>query len=1128
MWCPSCDHEIPDQAKFCEECGAAMARGCGRCGSQLGPSAKFCAECGAPAAGTKKQPAVAEAPVRRSPRDYTPQHLADKILQSKSAIEGERKQVTVLFADVKGSLEMAEELDAEAWHELLDRFFRILSDGVHRFEGTVNQYTGDGIMALFGAPIAHEDHAQRAGYAALHLLDELQRYAREVKRERGLSFQVRLGLHSGEVVVGKIGDDLRMDYTAQGLAVGLAARMEDLAEPNTCYLSGATAALAAGFLDLEALGAFTVRGVSEPVDVFQLKGLGQARTRFDVSLARGLTRFVGRDDDMNTLASALEAADAGNGQVVGVVAEAGTGKSRLCFEFLERCRAEGLTVLEGHGVAHGKNIPFLPVLQIMRAYYGLSDEDSPQAAREKIAGRLLLLDEEFREVLPVMFDFLGVPDPARPPPAADPDVRQRQLFAVLRKLVQQTDPSRRVVALVEDLHWIDPASEAFVEQWVDAIAGTSAFLIVNFRPEYHADWMQKSYYRQLPLTPLGTDAIRDLLDDLLGNDPSIAGLAETIHARTSGNPFFTEEVVQSLIEAGNLKGTKGDYRLVTPATQLDVPSTVQSILAARIDRLTEREKQALQAAAVIGKEFAQPVLEAACEFSSTELIESLAALKSAEFVYEQAIYPVAEYAFKHPLTQEVAYGSQLRERRRGVHARVAGALEELHADQLDQHAALLAHHWEEADESWRAAEMHAKAARWSSLREPRAACHHWMRVCELLARLPESADTLALLLEARVNVVIFLPRLQTPDERMDEAVASARALADRLDQPGALAVVLAASAFVHGLRGEIERAQAQLDEARELGAHGGDPLSHIQIESQRIGVLSISGRIREATQVLDGIEDYTPDPTRAYREVSDGARSRLIQLRGMNLDYRGRLTEGIRYLEFALELGARSEQAETVGGAHQMLSFALRMMGARELALRHAQQGFDVAQRSGNNFVLAPSYTMLGLALVDTGAAEEAIPIMEAGLGYFTSWGDTIIRGIHLSSLARAQLAAGTREPALANAREALASAVRRNGWWVEVECSITLARGLRMCEGRKAADEIRAVLDRATARATEIDYRLGLPELHTERAELERLLGNAASCLDAARLARDVCVEIGATVRAEDLARHFGLAPST
>ena len=544
-----------------------------------------------------------------------------------------------------------------------------------------------------------------------------------------------------------------------------------------------------------------------------------------------------------------------------------------------------------------------------------------------------------------------------------------------------------------------------------------------------------------------------------------------------------------------------------------MPSTVQSILAARIDRLAEREKQALQAASVIGKEFAQPVLEAACDISSAELIESLAALKSAEFVYEQAIYPVAEYAFKHPLTREVAYGSQLRDRRRLVHARVAGALEELHADQLDQHAALLAHHWEEADEPWPAAEMHAKAARWSSLREPGAAYHHWTRVGELLGPLPESPEALALELESRVNVVIFLPRLHAPDERMDAAVASARALADRLDQPGALAVVLAASAFVQGIRGEIDRAQAELDEARELEAQGGDPRSHLQIETQRMTVLAISGRIKEATRVLDGIEDYTPDPARAHRELPDGVRARLMHMRGINLNQRGRLAEGIRYLESALELAARSELAETVGGAHQMLSLAFRIMGARELALRHAQQGFDVAQRSGNNLALGPSYSMLCLALVDTGAAEEAIPIMEAGLGHFTSWGEPIFHGLQLGALARAQLAAGMQEQALANAREALASALRRNTWSGEVECSITLARALRVCEGREAADEIGAVLDRGTPLATEIDYRIALPELHTERAELERMLGNEASCLDAAREARRLCVEIGAKV---------------
>jgi predicted ATPase len=417
-----------------------------------------------------------------------------------------------------------------------------------------------------------------------------------------------MGINSGEVVVGKIGDDLRMDYTAQGPSVGLAARMEELASPDTVYLTGNTADLVSGYFDLEDLGPFTVKGVTDPVPVFQLEGAGAVRTRFDVSRARGLTRFVGRDDDMSTLESALVRAREGNGSVVGIVADAGTGKSRLCFEFVERCRAEGLNVLEGRAVAHGKSIPYLPMLQAFRQYFGITEGDTDLSSREKIAGRLILIDESFREVLPVLFDFFGVPDPHRPAPPMDSDARQRQIFAVLRRIVQTGATFDVAIALIEDLHWIDGGSEALLEQWVDAIGGTNSLLVVNFRPEYHAGWMKKSYYHQLPLSPLGPDAIRELLDDLLGSDPSISGLAEVIHERTAGNPFFTEEVVQGLIEAGNLEGSRGDYRLVTPVDRLAVPRTVQSVLAARIDRLAEREKQVLQPAAVIGKDRTSPSL----------------------------------------------------------------------------------------------------------------------------------------------------------------------------------------------------------------------------------------------------------------------------------------------------------------------------------------------------------------------------------------------------------------------------------------------------------------------------------------------------------------------------------------
>jgi class 3 adenylate cyclase len=590
--CSHCDHPLRDGARFCDSCGQPQVLACIGCGTELRAGARFCDSCGQPTTATL-EPAAAAAPEapERSPRDYTPKHLADRILRSQSAIQGERKQVTVLFADVKGSMELAAQLGDEAWHRILDRFFQLLSDGVHRFEGTVNQYTGDGVMALFGAPIAHEDHAQRACYASVHILEEVSRYATELKREHGLSFSARLGLNSGDVVVGKIGDDLRMDYTAQGQTVGLAQRMETLASPDTCYLSAATARLVSGYLDLEDLGEFNVKGLDEPVAVHRLIGMGSATSRFDISRARGLTRFIGRDADMATLETALEQAQAGNGQVVGIVAEAGTGKSRLCFEFAERCRARGLVVNQGTGVAHGKNLPYLPILQVFRGYYGIQEGDDDRTIREKIAGRMLLLDEDFRDELPVLFEFFGAPDPERPLARMDPDAMQRQLFSVLRRIVQGADPragAQSFITLIEDLHWLDPGSETFLEQWVEAVAGSSAFLLLNFRPEYRAGWSQRSYYHQIPLAPLGPDAIRDLLDDLLGSDPSTEGLAETIHARTGGNPFFTEEVVQTLIESGQLEGERGAYRLVTPVESLEVPPSVKAVLAARIDRLSER------------------------------------------------------------------------------------------------------------------------------------------------------------------------------------------------------------------------------------------------------------------------------------------------------------------------------------------------------------------------------------------------------------------------------------------------------------------------------------------------------------------------------------------------------------
>jgi class 3 adenylate cyclase len=484
MKCPACHTENIADSLFCEECSAPLDVACPTCGAGNRPTAKFCRKCRASLVDSQQSTVQSS-----NPASYSPKHLADKILTARSALEGERKQVTVLFADVKGSMELAGQLDPEEWHAILDRFFAILTEGVHRFEGTVNQYTGDGIMALFGAPIAHEDHARRACYAALHLLDGLRAYANELRLRRALNFSARIGINSGEVIVGKIGDDLRMDYTALGHTVGLAARMEQIAEPGKVYLTAHTAALIDGYCALADLGEMEIKGVQGAMHVYELQGLGQMRTRLDVSRSRGFSRFVGRGDEMQLLESALARAREGNAQVVSIVGEAGLGKSRLCFEFLERCRARGLMTYESTGVAHGKAIPFLPLLRLWRAFYGITEQDSDATAREKIAGRLLLLDERLRELLPLVFDFFGVPDPELPVPRMDPELRQRQSFDVVRRVVQVRGRKETTVTLLEDLHWFDGGSEAFLEPYLDAMIGTRGLVILNFRPEYQAPWM---------------------------------------------------------------------------------------------------------------------------------------------------------------------------------------------------------------------------------------------------------------------------------------------------------------------------------------------------------------------------------------------------------------------------------------------------------------------------------------------------------------------------------------------------------------------------------------------------------------------------------------------------------------
>ncbi|GIW42400.1 MAG: hypothetical protein KatS3mg076_2977 [Candidatus Binatia bacterium] len=1120
MTCPACRRENRAGRKFCAECGARLDLSCPSCGAVNEPGANFCGECGQNIGKAEGRKGRTTARPNPEPLSYTPKHLAEKILRSRSALEGERKQVTVLFADVKGSMEIAGRLDPEDWHRILDRFFAILTEGVHRFEGTVNQYTGDGIMALFGAPVAHEDHAQRACYAALHLLQEVRAYAREVKRAYAVDFAVRIGLHSGEVVVGSIGDDLRMDYTAQGQTVGLAQRLESLAEPNTCFVSHATAAIVRGYFALEDLGTFPLKGVAEPARVFVLRGVGAVRTRFDASRARGLTRFVGRENDLRTLEDALARAQGGHGQVVGIVAEAGAGKSRLCFEFAERCRARGFVVLEGQGLAHGKHLPLLPMLQVFRAYYRIDESDDDRTVREKIAGRMLLLDEKFREALPVLFDFFGVPDAERPAPRMDPDARQRFLFAALRKLVQRDDPSgTQYLTLVEDLHWMDAASEAFLAEWVDAMAAAPRLLVVNFRPEYRASWMQKSYYRQIPLTPLGLDATRELIADLLGNDPGTAGLCEAIHARAAGNPFFTEEIVRSLIESGHLQGENGSYRLATELDQLEVPSAVQPLLASRIDRLGEREKHVLHSAAVIGKQFAEPVLARVVDLPPRELAESLAALKAAEFLYEEALYPVSEWAFQHPLTQEVALGSQLRERRSARHAAVARAIEELHATKLDEHSALLAHHWEEAGEAVASARWHRRAAERIGGTDARSSRYHWQRVRDLVSEEVADAETAALVSDACFGLLSAGWRLGLSPEEAAEILEAGKTWADRAGSVERAVRLEAMACVTKTVTGDCAGGLEHSRIAEELARGLPDPNLYSMVRFQGAYDLYHLGPWSEACERMDEL-------IARAREHGDlpavfGGETILAlvtQLRSQLEAVGGSVERAYRMADEALRIARERGLLESEGWACSALSTIEWIDGDVARALPRCRRALEVAEEIGSVFSVIWALDALASVLAHAGE-RDSLELAERCVALARER-NTSLEGEahHLASLAGACIVTGDFRRACLVAAEASEVARKRGVWMQAPRAALVEARALRLDGGGRNGDRIREVLSRAEdmARRTGTVNYLLLALL--ERAALAELEGDAATQRTLLTEAARGFEKIGASFRVEQI----------
>jgi len=762
--------------------------------------------------------ARAETPVQ-TPLAYTPPYLAEKILTSRSALEGERKQVTVLFADLKGSMELLADRDPEDARQLLDPVLERLMAAVHRYEGTVNQVMGDGIMALFGAPLAHEDHAVRACYAALRMQEAVKQYATEVQRTHGVPLHIRVGLNAGEVVVRSIGSDLHMDYTAVGQTTHLAARMEQMAMPGAILITPAVLGLAEGFVQVTALGAMPIRGLRDPVEVYEITGASVVRSRVRVAAAaRGLTRFVGRQQELLALQQALERAGAGHGQVVALVGEAGVGKSRLLYEFVHSHHTPGWLVLESASVSYGKATPYFPVIDLLRRYSHVEEHDDTRTIRAKVTGQVLTLDPALQDTVPALLSLLDALPEDSPFLTLDPPQRRQRTLDAFKRVLLRESQEQPLLLVFEDLHWMDSETQAVLNSLVEGLPTAQLLLLVNYRPEYQHGWGSKTYYTQLRLDPLPPVSADEFLQALLGNDPSLQPLTQLLIARTEGNPFFLEESVRTLVETGVLVGERGAYHLGQALPTIQVPATVQAVLAARIDRLPPEDKRLLQTAAVIGTEVPMPVLQAIAEMPEEGLHHSLTHLQAAEFLYETRLFPESEYTFTHALTHEVAYGSLLLERRRGLHTRLVEAFEALAPERAAEQVEHLAHHALRG-EVWAKAVTYCQQAsvRANHRAVFREAVAYGEQALQALAHLPEDGDTRGLAIELRLALVQPLNTLGEYG-RCRVLLGEAEALARALDARARLGRVLDRMAHVRRMTGDSDGAIAAGQQALVLAA----------------------------------------------------------------------------------------------------------------------------------------------------------------------------------------------------------------------------------------------------------------------------------------------------------------------
>ena len=949
--CGKCGRENRQGRRFCAGCGTALELKCPQCGASNEPDEDYCGQCG-----------FALVLGQGSAAERKPAPLISIVADNSEAqpLDGERKTVTALFADIKGSMELMEDLDPEEARAIIDPALKIMIDAVHHYDGHIVQSTGDGIFALFGAPIAHEDHPQRALYAALRMQEDIRRYGDRVRAQGQTPLQVRIGANTGEAVVRTLQTgEGQAEYTPIGHSTSLAARLQTLATPGSTVISDSTRRMVEGYFQLKGLGNTTIKGVSEPVGLFEVTGLGPLRTRLQAAARRGLTRFIGREAEMAQMRRALELAREGHGQIVATIGEPGVGKSRLFFEF-KAVSESGCQVLEAYSVSHSKASAYLPVIELLREYFYIAAEDDERRRREKIGGKVLMLERSLEDTLPYIFMLMGVQEGSDPFAQMDPQVRRRRTQEAIKRILLRESLNQPLIVVFEDLHWIDNETQAFLNVLVDAIANARILLLVNYRPEYRHEWGNRGYYTQLRLDPLGVQNAEEMLRVLLGDTPELASLKQMVTERTEGNPFFIEQMIQALFETGALE-RNGIVKLTRPLAQIRVPATVQAMLAARIDRLAPAEKDLLQTAAVIGREFSRRLVGRVSGKAEEQAERIITQLQLGEFIYEQPTIHGDEYSFKHALTHEVAYNSLLGERRKLLHERIGDAIESLFAGRLHDHVTELARHYRRSSKTAKAIEylyLAGEQARNRSAYSEATACLE--DALQLLATLPADIERARTELKLQIAVAEALgpatfygvrtdygaenDQAEQAHEQAEQALNRARELSEQAGDVRQVFQVLYLLRLRHFARLELEDALALDDRLVALAERSQAPEMLTTAYASQGAELIVQGRLADARKLLE--KAVAPTAVPHHGGLAD---PRIVSLCFLShiLWFLGYPDQARSYARHALATAGQGSHTYSIAGATYQSAWLDHLLGELDAAAEKAESALRISEEHG-------------------------------------------------------------------------------------------------------------------------------------------------------------------------------------